>query len=513
MIKDNENITKTISLDEIGTSLSDGSIGIEKECLRVNKSSIAQTDHFHALGSSLCNKFITTDFSESLLEFVTPPVNDKDQALDFLDNIHHFVTQKIEDEYLWPLSMPPLINSASDINIAKYGTSNEALFKMTYRSGLSGRYGRLMQAIAGIHFNYSLPQTFWEKIQYFFPEMNEKDITSKIYFRTLRNIQRMNWLILYLFGASPIVSKNFVNTNSKDKFIKFKDYYYLPYATSLRMSDLGYQNFNQSNLNISLDSLDKYTDDLNIATSTKLLVTQQIKDLQSHFSQINSNTLQIEDEYYAVARPKSNVVSNERPISKLINHGVDYIELRSIDLNPFSSKGIEIDTIEFLEVFLIYCTLKSSPALSKDELKESKHNDLLVAKNGRKESLILRRNKKNISLKDWGNEIFDEMFSFISILGNKGSLLNRYKRCIQYPELTISESFLNRVLEDNVNFNTIGYKIAKKNKKKYLNLHPSKNIYWEILQEEVDRSINRQSRLEADDNKSFEEYVKSYFSY
>jgi len=511
MIKDNENITKTISLDEIGTSLSDGGIGIEKECLRVNKSSISQNDHFHALGSSLCNQYITTDFSESLLEFITPPVNDKNQALDFLDNIHHFVTQKIEDEYLWPLSMPPFINSESDINIAKYGTSNEALFKMTYRKGLSNRFGRLMQAIAGIHFNYSLPQTFWNKIQYLFPEMNEKDIKSKIYFRTLRNTQRMNWMILYLFGASPIVSKNFVN--SKDEFIKFRDYYYLPYATSLRMSDLGYQNFNQSNLNISLDSLKKYTDDLNIATSTKSLVTEQIRELQKNFSQINSNILQIEDEYYAVVRPKSNVVSNERPIAKLINHGVDYIELRSIDLNPFSRKGIDSDTIEFLEMFLIYCTLKSSPQLSKDELKESKHNDLLVARNGRKEGLMLRRNKKNISLKDWGNEIFDEMFSFISILGNKKSILNRYKEFIQDSELTISESFLNRALEENTNFNIIGYQIAKKNKKHYLNLHASENIYWEILQSEADSSINRQSRLEADDNKSFEEYVKSYFSY
>ena len=111
-------------------------VGFEKESLRVINSRISQNIHPESLGSALCNNYITTDFSEAQTELVTPPFRDKIQGLKFLEGIHHFVSCNIEDEILWPFSMPPLIDDEKDIPIANYGSSNLGLFKRRYRTCL-----------------------------------------------------------------------------------------------------------------------------------------------------------------------------------------------------------------------------------------------------------------------------------------------------------------------------------------------------------------------------------------
>ena len=250
---------------------------------------------------------------------------------------------------------------------------------MTYRKGLSHRYGRGMQAIAGIHFNYSFPEKFWPL---FFSNSTIKDNISNrndIYFRTIRNIHRFNWLILYLFGSSPIVSENFKKETSNTS-IKYKDCYFFPESTSMRMSDMGYQNYYQKDLLVSLNSLSEYLDDLKSATRTIsknfFLPRKFIDGLET---QLNNNLLQIEDEYYANSRPKTSDDSEQRLIKKLRDNGVNYIELRSLDLDPMENTGINLETIYFLEAFVIYCTLKSSRFIGNSEYEECKRNELLVS--------------------------------------------------------------------------------------------------------------------------------------
>ncbi|MDG2449136.1 MAG: hypothetical protein P8M34_05845, partial [Saprospiraceae bacterium] len=327
---------------ELSELLKLGKIGLEKESLRILDKKISQSSHPDLLGSSLFNQYITTDFSEALMELITPPIREKKEILQFLEDVHIFTHSNIGNELLWPMSMPPSVEYESDIKIAEYGSSNIGIFKMSYRNGLSHRYGRIMQAISGIHFNYSIPDEFFllECLQN--GENSQRQIKETLYFRMLRNIQRFNWLILYLFGASPIASKNFIANNDYN-FQKGNDCFYLPYATSLRMSKVGYQNISQSQLNISLNSLDQYIKNLRVATETKHSGFEMIPDLSGSIpSQINSNILQIEDEYYANSRPKSSIKSDKRIITKLKLYGIDYVELRSIDLNPFSSIGIEL---------------------------------------------------------------------------------------------------------------------------------------------------------------------------
>jgi len=469
------------------------------------------------MGSPLCHRHITTDFSEAQIELITPPFIDKQKGLIFLENMHHFVSHKIEDEIIWPFSMPPLIKSDKDIPIASYGSSNLALFKKTYRNGLANRYGRTMQAISGIHFNYSLPEKIWKSSLFKQETTILKRLRATTYFRTLRNLHRMNWLILYFLGASPIVTKNFL-TNNRNGFQKLdKHAYYLPFATSLRMSDLGYQNINQSKVEISLNSLEEYISDLKKATATKCDDFQKInKETTEEYAQINSNILQIEDEYYAVSRPKSSNISNQRLTTKLSNTGVDYIELRSLDINPFQRIGIDLQTVRFLEVFLIYCTLNPSPPIKNHEIEEIRQNDLLVATRGREPGLHLSNKGKKISLKNWAKQILDEMISIAELLDNKttdfSSMIKNLSTQIEDPEQTLSAMLLNKVIAEKIDFLELGSTIGNDYKNYYIGLEKSKNSDWSLLEKESVDSAKRQVKLEQTSHQSFEGFVKEYFN-
>jgi len=517
MIDDAADLIKKVSNSDVKAILAFGRFGIEKESLRVFQSTISRKQHQESMGSPLCHRHITTDFSEAQLEMITPPLIDKKKGLNFLDNIHHFVSHQIGDEIIWPFSMPPFIESDTDVPIASYGSSNLALFKTAYRNGLSHRYGRTMQAISGVHVNYSLPEQIWTSSLFEEKKAASKKLRATIYFRTLRNLHRMNWLILYLFGASPIIAKNFLN-NKLEGFKKLDKYtYYLPFATSLRMSDLGYQNINQSKVSISLNSLQEYIFDLQQATVTKSDDFKTIDEATSeYYPQINSNILQIEDEYYSVSRPKSSSVSNLRLITKLSDTGVDYIEFRSLDINPFHRIGIDLDTVYFLEIFLIYCTLKPSPPINNGDIEEIKQNDLLVATKGREPRLNLSNDGTKIELKNWANQILDDMLPIADLLNNIktdfSGIIQKLSSQIADPEQTLSAILLNKILTEKVDFRELGLIIGNDYNNYYTGLEKSKNSDWSLLEKEVTDSKRRQVELEQISNQSFEEYVKEYFN-
>lgn len=249
--------------------------GIEKESLRISPEGLlAQTPHPAGLGSPLTNKYITTDFSEALLEFVTPAFTTTWEALRCICDIHQFTYSNLDDEMLWTASMPCRIQADREIPLARYGTSNVGRMKTIYRRGLGHRYGRQMQVIAGVHFNYSLPETFWPAYQSALGgEDSLRDFRSDHYLRMIRNFRRMGWIVLYLFGCSPAVCKSFAGAAAKLPSLN-ADTWFEPWATSLRMSDLGYSNQNQSKINISLNSVDEYVRDLSNAICTPNLRTR-----------------------------------------------------------------------------------------------------------------------------------------------------------------------------------------------------------------------------------------------
>ena len=279
-----------------------GRKGVEKESLRVTPAGdIVQTPHPAALGAPLTNEHITTDFSESLIELVTPPFGETWELLQYLCDIHQFVYRHLDDELLWATSMPCALAGDASIPLAQFGTSNVGRMKTIYRHGLGVRYGRIMQAISGVHFNYSFSPRLWGVLS----DINQSKLpgqsfVSEQYFGVLRNYRRYGWLVLYLFGTSPAVSKSFFAGREISLAALDADTVYEPFGTSLRMSDIGYRNKNQATVSVSVNSLDEYVRDLSRAIGTPYPPYEEIGvKVDGEYRQLNANILQIENEYYS----------------------------------------------------------------------------------------------------------------------------------------------------------------------------------------------------------------------
>ncbi|WNW12894.1 glutamate--cysteine ligase [Pseudomonas sp. DTU_2021_1001937_2_SI_NGA_ILE_001] len=394
--------------------------GIERECLRVTgQGELAQTPHPRALGSALTNEQITTDYSESLLEFITPALKNPADTLDSLENIHRFVYSQLGDELLWSPSMPCPLPAEEDIPLAYYGTSNIGKLKYVYRKGLALRYGRTMQCIAGIHYNFSLPEGAWALLR-----QNEafagsdRDYQSHSYIALIRNFRRYSWLLMYLFGASPALDKGFLRGRAHQLQDFDADTLYLPYATSLRMSDLGYQSEAQADLTPCYNDLQSYTDSLRRAVATPYApyVEAGTHDAQGEWIQLNTNVLQIENEYYSNIRPKRVTYTGERPIQALMARGVQYVEVRCLDINPFLPTGISLEQARFIDAFILYCALEESPQLSNGECGNAGSNFLSVVKEGRRPGLQLQRQGKAVELKTWASELLGKIAPIAQLL-------------------------------------------------------------------------------------------------
>jgi len=368
--------------------------GIEKESLRVRPDgTLAQTPHPQALGAALTHPHITTDFSESQLELITAAHTSVERCLDELTHIHQVVYKQIGDEILWCASMPCNLPADHLIPIGRYGTSNVGRAKTVYRLGLAHRYGRRMQAISGIHYNFSLP-----------------DVTDEQYFGLIRNFRRRSWLLLYLFGASPSVCSSFVAGRDHELTQLAPGTHYAPYATSLRMGRLGYQSDAQASLCVSYNNLEHYTASLYEALTQPYAEYEKIGIKEKSgsgddYKQLNTTLLQIENEFYSSIRPKRRIKRGERPLHALRERGVEYVEVRLMDLDPFSPIGITPQTCRFLDIFLLSCLQSESPPDTPQEVNEVRRNLQTVAVRGREPGLVLERGARHARLADWAREV------------------------------------------------------------------------------------------------------------
>ncbi|WP_039415629.1 glutamate--cysteine ligase [Pandoraea pulmonicola] len=392
--------------------LGEGLSGIERETLRVESDgALALTPHPRALGAALTNDEITTDYSEALLEFITPPQRDAADVIARLNEIHQFAYRKLGAELLWSDSMPPALPPEDVIPIADYGTSHIGLLKHVYRRGLALRYGKPMQCIAGIHYNFSLAEPVWELLRESEgAKESARDYQSARYVALIRNFRRYSWLLMYLFGASPVLHAEFLR-GREHGLESFDDGTLgLPYATSLRMSDLGYQNSAQSEVSPCYDCLPSYIDALTQAVSQPHPAYEALGTKRDgEWIQLSTNLLQIENEFYATIRPKRVTYSGERPVQALARRGVQYVEVRCIDIDPFLPAGIDVDTARFIDAFLLFCALEDSPSCSNAENVENRDNFAHVVKEGRKPGLMLRRGGEAITLFDWAEALLDRI--------------------------------------------------------------------------------------------------------
>src|SRR6187549_2126726 len=396
-----------------------GRKGVEKESLRVTPDGrIAQTPHPRALGSALTHENITTDYSEALIELVSPTFRTSWELLQYLLDLHQFVYQHLGDELLWATSMPSIIDGDANIPIAQFGSSNVGRMKTVYREGLGVRYGRMMQAISGVHYNYSFPERMWDA----WPDIVQsrirgQDFISERYFHLLRNYRRHGWIVLYLFGVSPVVCNSFLRGRNVTLPRLSQDTSYEPYATSLRMSDLGYRNRNQAGLAVSVNSLDEYVRDLSRAISTPHPPYEQLGvEVNGEWRQLNANILQIENEYYSFIRPKRVARSGERPTKALQRAGVEYVEVRALDVSAFDPVGVNQTKLRFLEAFVALCLLSSSPPIEPGEQAGIDDNYLKVSRRGREPGLHLAHAGRQLPLSTWAGEILDSMTGICEML-------------------------------------------------------------------------------------------------
>lgn len=494
--------------------------GVERECLRINPTgTLALTPHPKALGAALTHDSITTDYSESLLEFITPPETDVNTTIAQLEDVHKFTIENIGDERLWPLSMPCFIENAADIPIAYYGESNVGKMKKAYRMGLRNRYGSMMQVISGVHFNFSVPESFWQHLARQKGVDATQDWISEQYFSLIRNYRRTCWLIPYLFGASPALCSSFVA--GREHGLDFQKLgrgtLYLPYATSLRMSGLGYTSNEQSSLRICYNSIDSYVRLLREAMYTPSKNYAGFSAGEGgDFQQLSKNVLQIENEFYSPIRPKQPTASGEKPTDALALRGVSYIEVRALDVNPFSPIGIAREQVDFLDVFLMTCLLTDSPQFDAERYKETDVNLNRIVLEGRKPGLTLLQNDQEIAMTEWAEALFARYADIAAIMDENyddnrySDAVKREWRKVQDPDLTYSGRWLKKLLDEGDNA-VVGRHLAETYRQQISDFSYHFKTA-DIFKAEAEQSFAAQQDIEAADKASFSDFIADYFA-
>ncbi|MEK1939579.1 MAG: glutamate--cysteine ligase [Pseudomonas sp.] len=492
--------------------------GIERECLRVDsQGQLALTPHPIALGSALTHPQITTDYSESLLEFITPAEADPAETLADLEAIHRFAYSKLDNEYLWSPSMPCPLPEEEVIPIARYGNSNIGRLKYVYRKGLALRYGKTMQCIAGIHYNFSLPETLWPVLQVAEDDTQSlRDYQSERYIALIRNFRRYSWLLMYLFGASPALDAGFLRGRPHKLQQLDAQSLYLPYATSLRMSDLGYQSNAQAGITPCYNDLASYTDSLRQAVSTPYPAYAEAGTKKDgEWQQLNTNILQIENEYYSNIRPKRVTYSGERPIQALMSRGVQYVEVRCLDINPFLPMGIDLTSARFIDAFVLFCALQDSPELGGGECGGATENFLSVVKEGRKPGLQLRRNGLGIGLQEWANELLEQIGKLSDLLDKShggtehADALAAQRAKVADPALTPSAQVLAALKANNETFAEFSFRQSQAHAE-YFRSKPLSAEESATFEESVTQSLDDQAATEAEQSGDFDTFVAAY---
>ncbi|HEX7328690.1 MAG TPA: glutamate--cysteine ligase [Casimicrobiaceae bacterium] len=503
--------------------------GVEREGLRVrDDGSLATTPHPAALGAALTHPHITTDFSESQLELITGVHTGAAACVAELTELHRFVYGEIGDEAIWTSSMPCRLPDDKEIPIGHYGRSNLGRLKTVYRTGLSWRYGRRMQTISGIHYNFSLPVAAWQLLRDAGVDFGSTAVTgldpgdayrSAAYFALIRNFRRESWVPLYLFGASPAVCRCFVEGRRHDLTSLGGKSFYLPHATSLRMGPLGYQSQAQASMRVSFNSLAEYAKSLLRGLTERWPAYERIGVRDGdEYRQLATTLIQIENEFYSSVRAKRRIRRGERPLHALMERGVEYLEVRNLDVDPYTPEGIGATTMRFLDAFLVKCLLSASPPDGPAEIAEIAGNQFTVAERGRESGLHLKRRGRDVGLAAWGAAIVDECEPIADALdAATGSRAHRdalaeARRRFANPGATPSARVLHAIRgEHHDSYHEFALARSLANRAAVLAVPASEEMRGRY--ESMARmSLDDQREIEAADQVSFEDYRVKYLA-
>lgn len=430
------NLSK-LSSDEILS----GSFGIEWESLRAKgDGELSLTPHPEVFGDKLTNPLVTTDFSESQIEIITPTFDTIDEAFDTFSLISDIVNSSLkEDEYLWFQSIPCILPYCDKIPIAKYSEDGESSQK--YREDLAKKYGVKKQMISGVHFNFSFSEDLLKKVQAIYGnDLDFKEFKNNVYLRVARNYLRYCWLIIYLTGCSIGSHKTFSNDcihlmDAQDDYGS----YYSTKGPSFRNASCGYKNLIE--LYPSYNSIDEFT-----------------RDIEGF---IDDGDLSQAKELYTQIRLKPK--NPKDLLNSLKNDGIEYIEVRTLDINPFYKCGLVKHDMKFLHLFLIYMLIKDESDYA-DWQKEAKINEENVAEKAYVESMRLLKDGEEVTLKEWASDIINEMYGMCEVFGiSEFHTLDLMLNRVSNPDLTYGKRLL-KLIQENGYINT--HSILSKNNQK-----------------------------------------------
>lgn len=397
--------------------------GIEREGLRVTPDGhLALTPHPKAFGDKLSHPFITTDFSESQIEMITPTFSTVEEVYQFLCALYQLTVSELKEEYLWPQSMPCTIEADQDIPIAMFSDNLEGNVAMNYRQHLLKKYGGKRQLISGLHYNFSFSETFIQKLyENQTTDLDYRLFKDQIYLKVVRNYIRHRWLLIYLLGASPIVDESYCTecqTSSKEVA---PHSYTRSGAVSFRNSACGYQN--HTPIYVDYQDVERYVQSLN-----QYIESGEIASFKEFYSPIR---LKAKDPHHLM--------------ESLMKDGIEYLEIRSIDLNPFEPAGISLVDLQFIHLFILFL-LEEEEVEDENWQKDATENERLVAVDGLQNELKLIRNSERVSFSEWALDILtkmkkiNEMFS----LGLE-SILEQKQNQILNPDQTLSAQMVQLV--------------------------------------------------------------------
>ncbi|TDO95946.1 glutamate--cysteine ligase [Marinomonas balearica] len=521
----------TDALEALSTHLTNNDLsaiqfhrGVEREALRVNAENgrISQHPHPEKLGAALTHDSVTTDYSEALMEFITGVHPSVEGVISELESIHHFTQYTLakQNEYLWPGSMPCNLSDNSEVPIAYFGESNTGKLKRVYREGLSNRYGRIMQCIAGMHYNFSFDDAFWRYLaDYKQADISQegalKEFKSSQYFALIRNFRRSSWALSVLFGASPAVDTSFLDKKPDDLDELNEKTWTGKESTSLRMSDLGYQNKAQDGLYVCYNEVDTYIQTIKEALKTPYPAYQNIgTKVGGEYKQLSCNLLQIENEYYSDIRPKRVTMAGEHPSAALQKRGVEYIEVRIMDLDPESSIGMTQDTLYFLDTFLVYCALRGDEKLTGDECARLRTTQQLIAKHGQNLNYEFDFGHGPRTLHSQLSSLLDELLQVAEFLTRKTGnthytrAIEEQKAKLENPKLLPSAKLLTSIFQEG-SYQAAMEKIGQSQQSIWLSNPPSADILSQF-EEKATSSLLKQQEIEKSDQVDFDSFLSEY---
>ena len=493
--------------------------GIERETLRVTEAgSLSLRAHPQALGSALTHPQITTDFCEAQPELVTGVHRSISGLLQELHDIHAFVWQQLRDELLWPLSLPCRLPAASDIPLASYGDSHSGRFKRLYRMGLKHRYGSAMQTICGMHYNFSLPEEFWG---HWVGDVRADEATlagarDDALLGLVRRFLQDEWVLLYLLGASPVFGDELADAAAYGLQPWPGGGFYHPGATSLRNSRLGYNASVQEGLQMRYDSLSAYCDSMQAAISEPYAPWVELAAAGGEPVQLGTGRLQIENELYDAIRLKR-IAPGLRPLTALRRHGVQYLEVRCVDINPLLPLGCDEYGCRLLDLFLLRCLLL--PSAGSGDRQDAAHNLQLMARDGRNADMRVRQSGRDVPLGEALGAVVGDLAAIADWLAEAlddgeawRDTAARAKRHLENPPETPSGEQLRQLEEGALGLYDYGLRLAEGHRH-YWSEHRLSGANLDRMRERSAESLARQRQIEGAESGSFEAWLRQRLSW